>query len=160
MDVADEYVEYDDPYDAPRTCAKSKGLLLLLTYILAIYLFNVGISRFLTVSESAFLALSLLTGDLWAVTFTVVAEKVAPSSLFYIAFIIIIIGVIIYETAPSPLEGTKFNIEEKPIEQAEYNENDSNKTSADDRTSWKVDYDKGNNTLQEDEKNASSIELT
>jgi len=106
------------------------------------------------------LTLSLLTGDLWAVTFTVVAEKVAPSSLFYIAFIIIIIGVIIYETAPSPLEGTKFNIEEKPIEQAEYNENDSNKTSADDRTSWKVDYDKGNNTLQEDEKNASSIELT
>jgi len=122
MDVADEYAEYADPYNAPRTCSKSKGLFLLSIYILTIYFFNVGVSRFLTVSESAFLTLSLLTGDLWAVSFTVVAEHVAPHLLFYVALIFIVIGVIIYETAPSPLEGAHFSIEAKSIDKEVHND--------------------------------------
>jgi solute carrier family 35 protein F1/2 len=108
VNLADEYQQYDDPYDAPRTCSQSKGLLLLIAYVTTSYLFNVGTSRFLAVSESALLTLSILTCDLWAVMFTVFAEHIAPTHLFYIAFVLIVIGVFVYETAPSPLEAEEY----------------------------------------------------
>jgi len=103
VDVADEYEDYVDPFSAPRTCSRSEGLILLAAYCIANYAFNTGICYFLTISESAFLTLSILTCDLWAVFFTMITEHVPPSPLFYIAFILVCIGVFIYEAAPSPL---------------------------------------------------------
>ena len=46
---------------------------------------------------------SLLTGDAWAVVFSVFAEGIVPSSTFYVALFITLTGVVIYETAPSPV---------------------------------------------------------
>ena len=46
---------------------------------------------------------SLLTGDAWAVAFSVFAEGIVPSPSFYAALFITLTGVVIYETAPSPV---------------------------------------------------------
>ena len=46
---------------------------------------------------------SLLTGDAWAVAFSVFEEGIKPVPLFYVALVITLSGVVIYETAPSPV---------------------------------------------------------
>lgn len=46
---------------------------------------------------------SLLTGDAWAVIFSVFAEGIVPSPSFYVALFVTLTGVVIYETAPSPV---------------------------------------------------------
>ena len=63
----------------------------------------VGAAQFLQVSEAAFFNLSLLTGDMWSVLFSVIAEHIVPRPLFFVALVFVISGVIIYETAPSPV---------------------------------------------------------
>lgn len=85
------------------TCSESMGLWILMGYVLATYGTYVGTSRFLVVSEAAFLNLSLLTGDLWAVLFSVLAEHILPKPLFWIALFLIMGGVLTYEMAPSPM---------------------------------------------------------
>eukprot|EP00977_Amphora_coffeiformis_P001548 scaffold296_cov102-Amphora_coffeaeformis.AAC.36 len=62
-----------------------------------------GASIFLIMSEAAFFNLSLLTGDLWSVLFSIVAERIIPQSLFFVALVFVISGVVIYEMAPSPV---------------------------------------------------------
>jgi solute carrier family 35 protein F1/2 len=94
----------DDPYNAPRSCPQETAVALVFCYALATYLFNYCMSKFLSVSESALLTLSLLTSDLYSVIFTVFAQQIPPPGLFYVAFILVIIGVIVYEMAPSPLD--------------------------------------------------------
>ena len=44
----------------------------------------------------------MLTGDAWAVVFSL-GEGIVPPPSFYVALIITISGVILYETAPSPV---------------------------------------------------------
>jgi Solute carrier family 35 len=54
-----------------------------------------------SVASQTFYNLGLLTGDLWSIAFAVVLEGVIPNAGFYCAFVLIISGVILYETAPS-----------------------------------------------------------
>jgi solute carrier family 35 protein F1/2 len=61
-----------------------------------------GGSRFLMISEATFFNLSLLTGDLWSVTFSVFAERIVPRPLFFVALVFVLSGVVLYEMAPSP----------------------------------------------------------
>ena len=60
--------------------------------------------QFLFVSEAALLNLSLLTSDLYAALFDVLAIGVVLSSYFYAAFILIFFGIVLYEAGPSPAE--------------------------------------------------------
>ena len=62
-----------------------------------------GASRFLLISEAAFFNLSLLTGDMWSVLFSVVAEHIIPKPLFFVALMFVLSGVIVYEMAPTPV---------------------------------------------------------
>uniref|UniRef100_A0A7S3V4F0 EamA domain-containing protein n=1 Tax=Chaetoceros debilis TaxID=122233 RepID=A0A7S3V4F0_9STRA len=94
---------YDDPYMGPRTCTRNNAVFLLFIYMFAQYIFNYTMSRFLKVSESALLTLSLLTADIYAVVFTIIEEKMPPPLMFYGAFVLVVIGVIVYEMSPSPL---------------------------------------------------------
>lgn len=64
---------------------------------------------------------SLLTGDAWAVIFSVFAEGIKPPPIFYIALAITLSGVIIYETAPSPV----INTQQEDIGDLQLTENDS-----------------------------------
>ncbi|KAL3938072.1 MAG: hypothetical protein SGBAC_006939 [Bacillariaceae sp.] len=63
----------------------------------------VGGSRFLQISEATFFALSLLTGDLWSVIFSIFFEHIIPHPLFFLALVFVLSGMVIYETAPSPV---------------------------------------------------------
>ena len=54
-----------------------------------------------TVSEATYLNLSLLTGDLWSVLFSVVVERIITSPLFFVALVLVLSGLVLYEIAPS-----------------------------------------------------------
>jgi len=104
MTTKEIYEAYaDDPFNAPRSCSREMAMSLVFGYAVSTYLFNYSMSRFLSVSESALMTLSLLTADLYSVIFTVVAEHIPPTGMFYLAFVLVVVGVIVYEIAPSPL---------------------------------------------------------
>ncbi|KAL7496391.1 hypothetical protein ACHAWT_004703 [Skeletonema menzelii] len=87
-------------------CAVSTRLLLLCGYTLFQFLDMLGELKFLSISEAALLNLSLLTSDLWATIFSVLAVGFVPSTLYFVAFLLIVTGIILYEAAPSPLGHT------------------------------------------------------
>ena len=70
---------------------------------LGVAAYNIGTSCFLAESEATLLNLSLLTGDLWAIAFTVVVQRIVPPSMFWVALVLIFLGVIVYELAGSPI---------------------------------------------------------
>jgi solute carrier family 35 protein F1/2 len=86
------------------TCSQQKGWLLLLTFCGVTMLSYAGGSRFLMASEAAFFNLSLLTGDLWSVVFSIMAQHIMPRPLFFGALVFVLSGVVLYEMAPSPAE--------------------------------------------------------
>jgi solute carrier family 35 protein F1/2 len=117
MSTQDIYEAYaDDPFNAPRSCSRETALALVFGYAVSTYLFNYSISRFLSMSESALMTLSLLTADLYSVIFTVVAEHIPPTGLFYLAFFLVVVGVVVYEMAPSPLGDAEDLVMERGIE--------------------------------------------
>ncbi|MGK3738679.1 MAG: hypothetical protein ACI8RD_010237 [Bacillariaceae sp.] len=83
-------------------CSLPIGFLLLFSFVGVTMLSYIGASRFLIISEAAFFNLSLLTGDLWSVVFSVVAEWIVPQPLFFAALASVLSGVVLYEMAPSP----------------------------------------------------------
>jgi solute carrier family 35 protein F1/2 len=83
-------------------CSLPIGFLLLFSFVGVTMLSYIGASRFLIISEAAFFNLSLLTGDLWSVVFSVVAERIVPQPLFFAALASVLSGVVLYEMAPSP----------------------------------------------------------
>ena len=84
-----------------ETCSKTWGILLYAVFVLGCMLQYLGISYFLRISDAAFLNLSLLTGDAWAVCYSVFAENIYPTDGFYLALLITVSGVVVYEAAPS-----------------------------------------------------------
>ncbi|KAL3791886.1 hypothetical protein HJC23_010746 [Cyclotella cryptica] len=89
------------------SCSELGSLTLMALFVIASTVNYMGIATFLRMSDAAFLNLSLLTGDAWAVAFSVIAEGIIPPVTFYIALVITVSGVFIYETAPSPVvDGT------------------------------------------------------
>mmetsp|Transcript_7062 Transcript_7062/g.10393 ORF Transcript_7062/g.10393 Transcript_7062/m.10393 type:complete len:513 (+) Transcript_7062:84-1622(+) len=87
-------------------CTVSTRLLLLSGYTFFQFLDMLGEVQFLSISEAALLNLSLLTSDLWATIFSVLAVGFVPSSLYFIASLLIVAGIVLYEAAPSPLGHT------------------------------------------------------
>jgi solute carrier family 35 protein F1/2 len=89
--------------DTSDSCSELGSLTLLAIFVIATIVNYLGIASFLGMSDAAFLNLSLLTGDAWAVAFSVFAEGIVPPPTFYVALVITVSGVFIYETAPSPV---------------------------------------------------------
>eukprot|EP00536_Pseudo-nitzschia_multiseries_P009383 jgi/Psemu1/258091/estExt_Genewise1Plus.C_2600047 len=96
----DDFGEIESPME--ETCSPRNALFLLLAFVVVINFSYAGRSRFLVISEATFFNLSLLTGDLWSVAFSVVAERIVPRPLFFVALTAVLSGVIFYEMAPSP----------------------------------------------------------
>ena len=84
------------------TCSLGMGWMLFFTFAGVTILNYAGTSQFLMISEAAFFNLSLLTGDLWSVVFSIVAEHIVPQPLFFVALVFVLSGVVMYEMAPSP----------------------------------------------------------
>jgi solute carrier family 35 protein F1/2 len=95
------------------SCAIETGLLFLLSYVVANILRYFGTARFLLLSEAALLNLSLLTGDLWSALFSIIGEKIVPPALFWLALVLILSGVLVYEIAPSPIGKTSERIRDE-----------------------------------------------
>ena len=84
------------------TCSAFTAWGLLTAFVAVNVLSYSGAAFFLLLSEAAFFNLSLLTGDLWTVIFSVTAQHIIPGPLFFVALVLIVGGVVIYEMAPSP----------------------------------------------------------
>ena len=75
--------------------------------------------------EAAFFNLSLLTGDLWSVLFSIVAERIVPQPLFFVALVFVLSGVVLYEMAPSPvMEDRHAQVKAERLTQLEEDDND------------------------------------
>jgi solute carrier family 35, member F1/2 len=84
-------------------CYPAETLLLILAFVFVASSIYLGVARFLLYSESAFLNLNLLTADMWSILFSVVSLHTLPQEFFYVALSTTMIGVVIYEMAPSPI---------------------------------------------------------
>mmetsp|Transcript_27100 Transcript_27100/g.57197 ORF Transcript_27100/g.57197 Transcript_27100/m.57197 type:complete len:547 (+) Transcript_27100:129-1769(+) len=84
-------------------CDVSMRFILLSTYLVFQVLDMAGEVRFLRISEAALLNLSLLTSDLWATVFSIFAVGIAPPGSYYAAFVLIVLGIVLYEAGPSPI---------------------------------------------------------
>jgi solute carrier family 35, member F1/2 len=100
----DDVAEFLGRKVAPNdSCSQATSRILLVAFVIIMVINYLGRAWFLQVSEAAFLNLSLLTGDMWSVLFSVFAEKIAPHAFFYVALTITLSGVFVYEMAPSPI---------------------------------------------------------
>lgn len=86
------------------TCSAFTVWGLLAAFVAVNVVSYSGAAMFLLLSEAAFFNLSLLTGDLWTVIFSVTAQHIIPGPLFFVALFLIVGGVVLYEMAPSPVE--------------------------------------------------------
>jgi solute carrier family 35 protein F1/2 len=103
-----EIVEF---FQQGHACSIPSGVGLLIAYAVTNTTSYVGASRFLTMSEATFLNLSFLTGDFWSLAFSVVAERIVPTPLFFVALTLTISGVVIYEIGPSPVREERIGYE-------------------------------------------------
>ena len=102
------------------SCSSPTILILLSGYILFQVLDLVWELTFMELSEAALLKLSLLTADVWATLFSVFAVGMVPSGFYFISLVTIVVGIVIYEAAPSPLNhGTPSDINIKVAKRRE-----------------------------------------
>lgn len=99
----DDVMDFFGKGEKAETCGKGIAFALLFGYIATSVLNYVGTAYFLEVSEATFLSLSVLTSDFWAVVFSVVAERMVPSPLFFVALVIIVGGFYVYEMGSTPV---------------------------------------------------------
>ena len=88
-----------DEQECPAEMSLGLLLLFLAFHVLGYY----TSTKFLEVSESALLNLSILTENVWSVIFSILVQHLIPSPFFYGALIFTVGGVYIYETAPPPI---------------------------------------------------------
>ena len=89
------------------TCSLGTAQWLLVSFTLSTAAVYLGTARFLEVSDAAFFNLSLLTGDLWSVLFSIYEEGIVPGALFFVALVFIVSGVIVYEMTDEPSHGVR-----------------------------------------------------
>jgi len=85
-------------------CTPEKTILLFTSCIFLTTTVYISLSRFLISSEAAFFNISMLTADFWAVFLGESLNDIIPSSLFWIALLLSLLGVVIYEMGPSPID--------------------------------------------------------
>lgn len=83
-------------------CSGGSIGLLIAASVVAKSLTMIGTAGFLFISEAALLNLSLLTTDLWSASFLILIEGMIPPPLFWVALLVVFVGIFIYELGPSP----------------------------------------------------------
>jgi solute carrier family 35 protein F1/2 len=78
------------------------GMFIAIVLIYAAY--YIGTAQFLNVSEAALLNLNLLTSDLYAIMFSIIEEHTLPNQLCGLSMVLILTGVLVYESVPPPAE--------------------------------------------------------
>ena len=105
-------IERDDITAFTRTdinggdaCSLATAQWILVVFTISTVVTYMGSALFLQVSDAAFFNLSLLTGDLWSVMFSIIEEGIVPGTLFFVALVFIVSGVIVYEMTEEPAQG-------------------------------------------------------
>jgi solute carrier family 35 protein F1/2 len=88
---------------ANAECSQQTAAWLLIAFVASNFASYVSAAKFFQISEATFFNLSLQTGGLWSVGFSVLAQHIIPQPLFYVALLVTVSGVIIYEMAPTPI---------------------------------------------------------
>jgi len=70
---------------------------IFVLYVCTVLVFYTSVSYFLIDSDATLMVLSLQTSNLWAVLFSAVAYRLAPAPLFYVAAVLVIGGVVLYQ---------------------------------------------------------------
>lgn len=92
------FTEYDQVLDLFRDGEnRFRALGIMCFYVPTLVLYYVSASFFLVSSDATLLNLSLQSSNLWAICFSVVAFQEAPSPLFYVALVLVVSGVFVYE---------------------------------------------------------------
>lgn len=76
---------------------RQSAWLLLALYTACVFFYYVSAAWFYTSSDATLLNLSLLTSNLWVLGFSVLAYRHTPAPLFFVAAILVISGVIVYQ---------------------------------------------------------------
>lgn len=92
-------------------CSSQTSTLLLLAFVSTNVLGYYGGAIFLQISDATYFDLSFQTGTLWSVIFSIFGQHIFPDPLFYVALIITVSGVVVYEMAPSPHRETNYSVE-------------------------------------------------
>lgn len=87
-------------------CSLSWRMVMFSAHVVFRLLYGIGEMTFLYVSEAALLNILLLASDLYAAVFDTLEMGVKLPPEFWLAFVLIMVGLIIYEAAPSPAEQT------------------------------------------------------
>ena len=78
------------------------SLGIISVYVPTLVLYYVSASIFLVSSDATLLNLSLQSSNLWAICFSVLAFQERPSWLFYVALVLVVSGVFVYELLGNP----------------------------------------------------------
>jgi solute carrier family 35 protein F1/2 len=70
--------------------------LILAIYVASVLLYYVAEASFLTRSDATLLNLSLQGSNLWAVSFSTIAYRESPPLIFYLAALLVLVGVLFY----------------------------------------------------------------
>jgi hypothetical protein len=74
-----------------------KAFATMVWYIMSLVFYYVASSYFLTLSDATLLNLSLQTTSLWASVFDVVANGTIPPLVFFLAVLLVTLGVCVYQ---------------------------------------------------------------
>lgn len=69
----------------------------LLWYVASVYVYYVTEASFLKDHDATLLNLCMQASNLWAILFSVVAYQDLPPALFYVALVLVVTGVVVYE---------------------------------------------------------------
>ena len=72
-------------------------LFLIICYVCLLLLYYITEASFFVASDATLLNLSLQAQNLWAILFSVVTYQSAPPLLFYVALMLVFVGVFVYE---------------------------------------------------------------
>lgn len=109
-------------FESNTSCNMSKRVFLFTIHIGTRALDFAGEMHFLRVSEAALLNLSLLTSDLYAALFDILSVGMELTWYYYISFVLIFTGIVLYESGPSPsirLVSTPLDIEIRQVRKHE-----------------------------------------
>ncbi|CAB9523252.1 35 member F2 [Seminavis robusta] len=81
--------------------AHTGALVLMASYVSLLLLYYVTEAYFLVSSDATLLNLCLQAQNLWAILFSVLSHQAAPPGLFYLAVVLVFLGVAAYEVGPS-----------------------------------------------------------
>jgi solute carrier family 35, member F1/2 len=76
---------------------RQNAWLLLVLYTACVFFYYISAAWFYTSSDATLLNLSLLTSNLWVLGFSVLAYRHTPPPLFFVAAILVVTGVIVYQ---------------------------------------------------------------